>query len=52
MLYCKVAEDKIPARFLRPAYYQLVEFIHEDHEQELFYILLENKRYYIKGLPA
>jgi hypothetical protein len=47
VLYCKVMEDKIPARFLRPAYYQLAEFIHEDKEGDRFYLLLDGKRYYI-----
>lgn len=47
VLYCKVKEDAIPARFLRPAYYQLAEFIHEDEEEHRFYLLLGKKRYYI-----
>jgi hypothetical protein len=47
VLYCRVMEDKIPARFLRPAYYQLAEFIHEDKEDHRFYLLLGGKRYYI-----
>lgn len=47
VLYCKVMEDKISARFLRPAYYQLAEFIHEDKEDHRFYLLLSGKRYYI-----
>jgi hypothetical protein len=47
VLYCKVMEDTIPARFLRPAYYQLAEFIHEDKEKHRFYLLLGGKRYYI-----
>jgi len=47
VLYCKVMEDTIPARFLRPAYYQLAEFIHEDVEEHRFYLLLRGKRYYI-----
>ena len=47
VLYCRVMEGKIPARFLRPAYYQLAEFIHEDKEQNRFYLSLEGKRFYI-----
>ena len=47
VLYCKVMEDLLPARFLRPAYYQLAEFIHEDEEEHRFYLLLGEKRYYI-----
>jgi hypothetical protein len=47
VLYCRVMEDTIPARFLRPAYYQLAEFIHEDKEDHRFYLFLGGKRYYI-----
>ncbi|MCG6918898.1 MAG: DUF1285 domain-containing protein [Deltaproteobacteria bacterium] len=47
VLYCKVMENTIPARFLRPAYYQLAEFIHEDKEEHRFYLFLSGKRYYI-----
>ncbi len=47
VLYCIVTEDKIPARFLRSAYYQLAEFIHEDLEQKRFYLSLGNEHYYI-----
>jgi hypothetical protein len=47
VLYCKVMEERIPARFLRPAYYQLAEFIHEDKKHKHFYLLLRGKRYYI-----
>jgi len=47
VLYCKVMQEQIPARFLRPAYYQLAEFIDEDRDQKRFYLLLGGKRYYI-----
>ena len=47
VLYCRVMEDGIPARFLRPAYYQLAEFIHEDKEQNRFYLSLGGKHFYI-----
>ena len=47
VLYCRVTEKKIPARFLRPAYYQLAAFIHEDPERQRFYLLVGSKRYYI-----
>ena len=52
VLYCRVREDRIPARFLRPAYYQLAKFIDEDHEQGRFYLLLSGEQYYIEQLPA
>jgi hypothetical protein len=47
VLYCRVMKGGIPARFLRPAYYQLAEFIHEDKEQNRFYLSLGGKRFYI-----
>jgi hypothetical protein len=47
VLYCRVMENGIPARFLRPAYYQLAAFIHEDKEKNRFYLLLGGKRFYI-----
>jgi hypothetical protein len=47
VLYCRVLETGITARFLRPAYYQLAEFIHEDKEQNRFYLSLGGKRFYI-----
>jgi hypothetical protein len=52
VLYCKITDDKIPARFLRPAYYQLAEFIYEDQEQDSFYLLFRNKRHYIDQLTT
>ena len=48
VLYCRVMAGGIPARFLRPAYYQLAEFVHEDKEQDRFYLSLGEKRYHIK----
>ena len=47
VLYCRVMEGTIPVRFLRPAYYQLAEFIREDKVDNRFYLLLRGKRYYI-----
>jgi hypothetical protein len=47
VIYCQVREDRLPARFLRPAYYQLAEFIHEDRTQNQFYLSFEGKRYNI-----
>ena len=43
VLYCKVKGGKFPARFLRPAYYQLAEHIIEDNGQ--FHLLLAGKKY-------
>jgi hypothetical protein len=47
VLYCTVRPDRLPARFLRPAYYQLAEFIQEDREQGGFYLLLGGERHYV-----
>jgi uncharacterized protein len=47
VLYCRVMDSGIPARFLRPAYYQLAEFIHEDKKRNRFYLSLGGKRFYI-----
>jgi hypothetical protein len=47
VLYCRIMEGGIPARFLRPSYYQLAEFIQEDKEQNRFYLSLGGKRFYI-----
>ena len=30
VLYCRVKDQEHPARFLRPAYYQLTEYIHQE----------------------
>jgi hypothetical protein len=47
VLYCTVRPEGLPARFLRPAYYQLAEFIQEDREQGGFYLLLGGERHYV-----
>ncbi|MBW1730493.1 MAG: DUF1285 domain-containing protein [Deltaproteobacteria bacterium] len=46
VLYCQVKNGTFPARFLRPAYYQLAEKIME--EGGSFYLLLQGKKYPIK----
>jgi uncharacterized protein len=47
VLYCLVKEDKIPARFLRPAYYQMAEFIEEGEDGE-FYLFLNQRKFPIR----
>jgi len=47
VLYCKVKGGKFPARFLRPAYYQLAEHIEEDNGQ--FHLLLGGKKYPVRS---
>ena len=46
VLYCRV--QGLPARFTRPAYYQLAEFIHEDLEEGGFYLSQGGKSYTIE----
>jgi len=43
VLYCKVKNRSFPARFNRPAYYQLAEYIEED--DETYYLPINGKRY-------
>jgi uncharacterized protein len=45
VLYCKVKQGKFPARFHRPAYYQLADFVEE--EDGRFYLPLNGKKYVI-----
>lgn len=46
VLYCKVKEGSFPARFHRPAYYQLAEFIQE--EDGRFYLPLNGEKHFIR----
>jgi len=46
VLYCHVKNGRFPARFLRPAYYQLAEKIVE--EEGKFYLVLGDKKYPIR----
>lgn len=46
VLYCKVKEGRFPARFLRPAYYQLAEFVQE--EKGGFYLPLNGEKHFIR----
>jgi hypothetical protein len=43
VLYCKVKNRTFPARFDRPAYYQLAEHIEE--ENNLYFLPLNGKNY-------
>ncbi|UCG11992.1 MAG: DUF1285 domain-containing protein [Deltaproteobacteria bacterium] len=52
VMYCKVREDRLPARFLRPAYYQLAAFIKEDSERGRYYLSLRGRRYYVGHQPG
>jgi uncharacterized protein len=48
VLYCMVKPERLPARFLRPAYYQLAEFIQEDPDCGGFYLPVGGRRYHIR----
>ena len=45
VLYCRVKGQEYLARFLRPAYYQLAEYIQEDAETGSFVLHLQDKSY-------
>jgi len=45
VLYCMVKQGKFPARFHRPAYYQLAEFVQE--EEGRFYLPLNGEKHFI-----
>ena len=46
VLYCKVKQGSFPARFHRPAYYQLAEFVQEDEGR--FYLPLNGEKHFIR----
>jgi len=46
VLYCRIKNKTFPARFLRPAYYQLAEYVEE--ENGLYVIRLDDAKYPIK----
>ena len=45
VLYCKIKDGKFPARFLRPAYYQITKYIEEENGK--FFLKVDNKRYFL-----
>jgi uncharacterized protein len=47
VLYCRIRSGRYSARFSRPAYYQLAEWIQEDPDSKEFYIELNEKKYFI-----
>lgn len=52
VLYCTVRNGHFPARFSRPAYYQLAQWIEEDPETERFYLDLNGIRHFIAGVRS
>lgn len=51
ILYCTVRNGRFPARFSRPAYYQLAQWIEEDHDTGRFCLTLNGIRHFITGAP-
>lgn len=49
VLYCTMAQGGFPARFSRPAYYQLADFIGEEESGEGFFIELGGLRHPINS---
>lgn len=47
VLYCRVKSGVFPARFARPAYYQLAEHIEEEGGR--FFLEMDGKRFFING---
>jgi hypothetical protein len=48
VLYCEIRNRDFRARFLRPSYYQLAQYIFEDPASGSFYLSMNGKRYAIK----
>lgn len=49
ILYCTVRNGRFPARFSRPAYYQLAQWIEEDLDTGRFHLTLNGVRHYIEN---
>ncbi len=47
VLYCKIKEGKFEARFSRPAYYQLTNYVEFDELEKRFYIPLDDRKHFI-----
>jgi len=47
VLYCRVRDGKFPARFSRPAYYQLAEWIAEERDSGRFFLEINGTKHYI-----
>ena len=47
ILYCRVKNNAFPARFLRPAYYQLAE--HVEEENGSYFIRLDDRKYAVRS---
>lgn len=51
VLYCLVKDGRFPARFSRPAYYQLAKYIEEDTDEERYFIRCNGDKHYIRMSP-
>ncbi|HRV43823.1 MAG TPA: DUF1285 domain-containing protein [Smithellaceae bacterium] len=49
VLYCRVKENRFPARFTRKSYYQLAEFIEPDGDDGTFCIVVNGRKYPIES---
>jgi hypothetical protein len=49
IFYCRVKDDKFPARFSRKGYYQLAKFIEED-KNDYFFIFFNDEKHIIKNV--
>ena len=47
ILYCSVRENRFDARFSRASYYQIANFIKQDHEDNCFYLSLNGGKFII-----
>ena len=45
VLYCRVKGGEYPARFLRPAFYQIMQFLEEDEKG--YYLAISGKKFYL-----
>lgn len=48
VLYCKIRGGRFPARFSRPAYYQLARHIEQDAKTRGFFLMVAGRRYHLK----
>jgi hypothetical protein len=49
VLYCKIRGGGFTARFSRPSYYQLAQHIKEEPETGRYFLVLNNKKYYLNS---
>lgn len=50
VLYCNVKDGAFTARFSRPAYYQLAQYIEHDNESDRYFIIANGHKHYIESL--